>query len=156
VDEVLAQAEEAPVEVPVEVPSARSRRRQVNFGSEDSADAAGVGAAAQEVPPEEGAAVRRSRFQPSGVKESDDSEDGQKDAQSDIHPQELAQILRSQSKVDRSQTSIIEILIPSAKIDTAWDPPAQLLHIAKNDFANQVCRLYMPAVLMLGYNDFSL
>jgi hypothetical protein len=138
VDEVLAQAEEAPVEAAVEVPSSRPRRRQVNFDAEDSADAAGIGALAQEVAPEGGTAIRRSRFQPSAEKQSDVTEDVSNDGQSDIQPQELAQILRSKSESDRSQTSIIEISIPSARVNTDEDPPLQLLHIKKNDFANQV------------------
>lgn len=138
VDEVLAQAEEAPVEAAVEAPSSRPRRRQVNFDAEDSADAAGIGASAQEVAPEGGTAIRRSRFQPSAEKQSDVTEDVSNDGQSDIQPQELAQILRSKSEGDRSQTSIIEISIPSARMSTDEDPPLQLLHINKNDFANQV------------------
>ena len=145
--------EEAPVEAPVEVPSSRSRRRQLNLDAEDSADAAGVGTSAQEVAPEAVAAVRRARFQPSAVKEGDESEDAQKDNQSDIHPQELAQMIRSKSEIDRAQTSIIEISIPSARINTAEDPPLQLLHVTKNDFTNQVSLRCSPVVLLRRFTS---
>jgi hypothetical protein len=149
VDDVLAKAEEAPVEAPIEVTSSRSRRRQVNFEDEDSVNASGVGALAQEAASlESAAAVRRSRFQPSAVEESGEGEDVQKEGQSDIHPQELAGILRTKSEVDRSQSTIMEVFIPSARINMAQDPPLQLLNVTKSDFGTQVCHYCMSAFLV--------
>jgi hypothetical protein len=63
-----------------------------------------------------------------------------KDEQSDLSPQELAQVLRSKADANHSQSSIIEISIPAAKLNTLEDPPLQLLHIKENDFVAQVGR----------------
>jgi hypothetical protein len=153
IDEVLAQGEEAPIEAPVEVPSAsRARRRQVNFDAEESEAgvSTGVAGAAVQGAPEGGAAVRRSRFQPSAEKESDGSEDVVKDEQSDINPQALAQVLRSKSDADRSLTQIIELCIPAARVNNTEDPPLQLLHIKQNDFAAQVSLLCSVTMLMFN------
>ena len=141
IDEVLAQAEEAPVEAPVDVPAAaRARRRQAHFDAEEAPDAAGVAGAAAGDAPETGASVRRARFQPSIEREELDGEDMAKDEQSDLSPQELAQVLRSKADANHSQSSIIEISIPAAKMNTLEDPPLQLLHIKENDFVAQVGR----------------
>lgn len=143
IDEVLAQADQSAVEAAVDVPSAsRARRRQVNFDDQDAGDAAGIGDAAGNggaaaTVPEAGAAVRRSRFQPS-TEESGGSEDVVQDEQSDINPQALAQVLRSKVDADRSQTNVIEICIPAARVNAAEDPPLQLLRITQNDFPAQV------------------
>ena len=150
IDEVLAQAEEAPVEAPVEAPSAsRARRRQVNFDSEEAGDARGVGGVEADAAPEGGAAIRRARFQPSAEKESDGSEDVAKDEQSDINPQALVQVLRSQADTERSQSTIIDIHIPAACVNTVEDPPLQLLHIKQNDFVAQVSLFYTLLNLLL-------
>ena len=150
IDEVLAQADQAAVEAAVEVSSAsRARRRQVNFDDEDAGDAAGIsdasgiGGAAATVP-EAGAAVRRSRFQPSTEEENGGSEDVVKDEQSDMNPQALAQVLRSKVDADRSQTNVIEICIPAARVNAVEDPPLQLLRITQNDFAPQVGSFCTP------------
>jgi hypothetical protein len=146
-DEVLAQAEEAPVEAvaPVEASAARSRRRQVNVDTEEGADAGGVAGAALEQAPSGGAAVRRARFQPSVERESDGSEDvgreeQSKDEQSDLTPQELVQVVRSKEEAARSKMSMIEISIPATRVNTVEDPPLQLLNVKKNDSAAQVGR----------------
>jgi hypothetical protein len=139
IDEVLSQSEEPPVEAPVDVPAAaRARRRQAQLDAEVAPDAAGVAGAAAEDAPETGASVRRARFQPSIEREDHGGEGMATDEQSDINPQELTQVLRSKVDSDRSQSSIIEISIPAAKINTVEDPPLQLLHIKENEFVAQV------------------
>jgi hypothetical protein len=136
-EEVLAQADEAPVEAAAAGDSAtRALRRHAKSTVDEAADPVGIVGA--EAAPGDGTAPRRLRFQLSAERDHSGGEDLAVDEKSDISPQAVVQALHSKAVTDRSQAPIIEIVIPAARVSTVDDPPLQLLHIKKNDFSAQV------------------